>query len=603
MPRPTSTQSPTPPSVLVNHLRAWYKTEHFFYGAAGPHIKDVQFIRLALVTKQGVSEVDKWKDDFLKATLHGNLEDIVKKKYRLKMDEIFRYGNKLRKLVLVEGAPGVGKTMLAMKLCAQWAQSEALQEYDIVLFVELRRFQGETKLNLKTIVGSFVEDEEEMTKEVIQYLVKTQGKGLLIILEGWDELSPALRRQHSWLFDLIKGTKLPQASIMVTSRPSVTAPLYDYMDERRIEVLGFDEEQQNEYILKNISDKTVAQRVWDHLQQFPNLRALAHIPLTLAIICSVAIQSKTLPVTLTELYKKYICHLFFDYLCKNPDASLDTLVGLDSLEVLPEEERGILVALCKLALSGFKQKAFIFESSDLEELGLQTSVGFDGCGLLTARTQIATAGRKPLYQFRHLSIQEYLAGLEINGLSPEERLCLLTDFRKDKQFQNIWKFLSGISKLQDEAFCCQLVGPIIRKSSRDQLFLLHCLYEAQNREICHVAANKMERILHLDNTTLNATDCLCTAYVMGSAEGDWQVNLRGCNIGGDGLEVFKWQLKAHDSQDLKITLLEYVSSAFVCHHLISLFLCSLTHNQLDASAMTHLTEMFLQLQARILRVK
>ena len=544
-----------PPSFLVDHLRDWYRNAHFFTGAAGPHIKDIQFIRLALVKKKGVSEEDKWRDKFLKATLHGHLEDIYKKKVQLEMMDIFRYGKKEEKLVLVEGAPGVGKTMLAMKLCVDWAKGETLQEYDIVLFVELRRFQSVSKLTLKTIVGALLEEDEEMTRKVVQYFVKTRGERLLIILEGWDELSPSLRRQHSWFFDLIKRNNLPRASVMVTSRPSVTAPLYDYMDERRVEVLGFNEDQQREYISRNISDVETAQRVLDHLKKFPNLRALAHIPLTLAIVCFVAMQSERLPVTLTELYKKYTCHLFLDHLRKNPEACLDTVQGLDSLDDLPEEESRILASLRKLALHGFEQKAFIFESHDLEQQGLPSNADFSGCGLLTTRTQLATAGRKPLYQFRHLSIQEYLAGLEINGLPAGERLRLLKEFRKDKQFQNIWKFLSGISRLQDEAFCCQLVGAV-RKSSRDELFLLHCLYEAQNPEICHVAADKMERILHLDNATLNATDCLCVAYVMGSAKGDWQVNLRGCNIGGEGLEVFKWQLKAHDSPDLKIAVLE-----------------------------------------------
>ena len=132
---------------------------------------------------------------------------------------------------------------------------------------------------------------------------------------------------------------------------------------------------------------------------------------------------------------------------------------------------------------------------------------------------------------------------------------MLTKFRTDKQFQNIWKFLAGITKLQDEDFRGMIINPT-RTNNRDHLFLLHCLYEAQNPEICQIAADKIDRVLHLDNTTLNATDCLCMTYVIGSADGTWQVNLRGCNIGGDGLEVIKWQLKEHDSPHLTISLLE-----------------------------------------------
>ena len=413
------TSSPAPPPFMVTHLRRWYKGSHFFQRSSGPHIKALQFIRLALVKKQGVSEEDRGKDKFLKATLHGHIEDIVKRKSKLKMENIFRYGKRSRKVVLVEGAPGVGKTMLAMKLCEKWARGESLQEYDLVFFVELRRFQGKSKLELRDVVGAYL-GEEELVKLVVQYLVTTRGEKLLVILEGWDELSPALRNEYSLFFELIKGDKLPNASVMVTSRPSVTAPLYDYMDERRIEVLGFDEEQQNEYIRKNVTDSGTAQRIQDHLKQFPNLRALAHIPLTLQIICHVAIQSDSLPATLTELYDKFTCHLLFQSLKKKPS----TVIGLDSLEQLPEDARQVFLVLCKLALHGFKQKAFIFESHDLEELGLPCSTpGFDGFGLLSTPLQSATAGKKLVYQFRHLSIQEYLAGLEMDRLPVSAYIC------------------------------------------------------------------------------------------------------------------------------------------------------------------------------------
>ena len=534
-------------------MKGWYTSRNFFQGAAGPYILDIEFIHLALVTKKGVTEVDKWRDKFLRSSLHGHLEDIVKKKIKIDMEGIFQYGKNPRKLVLVEGAPGVGKTVLAMKLCQLWACERALQEYDLVLFVELRQYQKESTLTLEKLLETHLEGDPEMMTKVMQHLVRTGGEKLLIILEGWDELSPALRSPYSWFFELIKAKKLPKASIMVTSRPSVTASLYDYMDERRIEVLGFDENQQNEYIKQHVKDVAFAQSVCDHLKQFPNLRALAHIPLTLSIICSVAINTDSLPITLTELYDKYVCTFLFHGIQK---CGFSSLIGLDSLEEMPPEIQGVFQGLCQLALGGFQKKAFIFKRGNLEEHSLPCSEEkFDGYGLLTTRTQSATAGRKPLYQFRHLSIQEFLAGLQISRLPAEERLSLLSKYRSDRQFQNIWKFLSGVSKLRDEAFCQQLILPT-RKGSRDQLFLLHCLYEAQNPEICHVVAEKMEHMLDLDNTTLNATDCLCAAYVMGKSEGEWQVNLRGCNIGGDGLEVFKWQLKAHDSPNLTILFLK-----------------------------------------------
>ena len=503
--------------------------------------------------KQGVSEEDRWRDKFLKATLHGLVEDIAKKKSKLDMGDIFKYGKKARKLVLVEGAPGVGKTMLAMKLCQSWAEGVLLGEYDVILFVELRRFQGATKLKLEDLVGVYLEG--EIATKVTQHFMATGGKKLLIILEGWDELSPKLRQEFSIFFNLVKGDKLPNASIMVTSRPSVTAPLYDYMVERRVEVLGFSEKQQDEYIQKNAPDGEVAQMILNHLKQFPNLRALAHIPLTLAIICSVATKCSRLPVTLTELYDNYTCNALFQNLRRKPDECFQSLSGLNSLDEMPSDAYRIVTALCKLALKGIKQKFFTFRSIDLNAADIDVQQGFDGFGLLSTPLPSATSGHELLYQFRHLSIHEFLAALEIKNLPVESRLQLLEEYRSDKQFQNVWKFLAGITKLQDVEFR-EMIISMTQQSNRDQLFLLHCLYEAQSLDICRDAADKLCHHLKLGNITLNATDCLCAAYMVGCTGGDWEVDLRGCNIGGDGLEVIKKQLMVQNSPHLKITKLE-----------------------------------------------
>ena len=51
------------------------------------------------------------------------------------------------------------------------------------------------------------------------------------------------------------ANQLSHASVMVTSRPTVTAPLYDHMDERRIEVLGFSEEQKEQYVHTHVPEK------------------------------------------------------------------------------------------------------------------------------------------------------------------------------------------------------------------------------------------------------------------------------------------------------------------------------------------------------------
>ena len=546
-----STYVPRRYKTLRGVLKGVYTNEHFYKRAPGPHVGKIEFVCLALIKKQKPSEDEKLVDHFLKSTLHDLVDDIEKRKKPIEMCNIFQYGKSTRKLVLVEGAPGVGKTMLAMKLCEDWANGETyMKEFELVVLVPLRQFHGGSKITVKDLVTIYL-GEKKLASEVSQELIQSGGEKVLFVLEGWDELSPNLRQEFTFFFEIIMANQLSHASVMVTSRPTVTAPLYDYMDERRIEVLGFNKMQKQQYIHAHVPDK--AAMVLDHLKKFPNLNALAHIPLTLAIICHVVKETDTLPPTLTQLYDGYICHTLFQNLRRQPE--FKSLLGIGSLKDLPGEAPAIIRKLCQLALQGFQEKAFVFYAKDLENVGLNPSGAFDGYGLLSTPVKAATAGHQLLYQFRHLSIQEFLAALQIQELGNDDCIHLLREYRQDKQFQNVWKFLSGITKLQDEELR-KLIISSTGLANRDQLFLLHCIFEAHNTEICHTAAEKLNRTLNLNNMTLNTTDCLCAAYTVANAGGEWNIDLRGCNIGADGLEVFKWNFTGFDSSELKVATLK-----------------------------------------------
>ncbi len=83
--------------------------------AAGP-MRQVEFINLALITKKGLSESEAPKKKFVRDSLHGLVDDIRREKENINFEDIFDYDSCPRKLVLVEGSPRIGKTMLALKL-------------------------------------------------------------------------------------------------------------------------------------------------------------------------------------------------------------------------------------------------------------------------------------------------------------------------------------------------------------------------------------------------------------------------------------------------------------------------------------------------------
>ena len=48
------------------------------------------------------------------------------------------------RIVLVEGAPGVGKTTFACELCRRWARGELLQHYSLVVLLRMLQEKQES---------------------------------------------------------------------------------------------------------------------------------------------------------------------------------------------------------------------------------------------------------------------------------------------------------------------------------------------------------------------------------------------------------------------------------------------------------------------------
>ena len=64
------------------------------------------------------------------ASLHGGVDQILRVKAPIQIEDILtpKPGETLQ-CVLVEGAPGVGKTTLAWELCKQWGKGKLFQQF------------------------------------------------------------------------------------------------------------------------------------------------------------------------------------------------------------------------------------------------------------------------------------------------------------------------------------------------------------------------------------------------------------------------------------------------------------------------------------------
>ena len=125
------------------------------------------------------------------------------------------------RVVLIQGYPGSGKTFLAKRMCTKWAKGELLQTFSCVIFLQLRDKEVANANSVKQLVELHIGTLTTMTVDEIH---ESGGKNLMIILEGWDEL-PEARQQSSLFTRLISGVLLPEAVIVITSRPSAVRSL------------------------------------------------------------------------------------------------------------------------------------------------------------------------------------------------------------------------------------------------------------------------------------------------------------------------------------------------------------------------------------------
>ena len=192
--------------------------------ATWPPSPSKKFINPAAISREKVTTEELHK--FMLAKLNKGVDTILQTKAPVSIEQLLdtKSGRK-QECVLVEGAPGVGKTTLSWEVCKRWAAGNLFKQYSLLLLLRLR---DEAVQNAVAIKDLILYQNGERVESITQYLINTDGTNTLILLEGLDELPQDLLTQTSGsIFTrLLAGTDLPDATILVTSRPSATAQLW-----------------------------------------------------------------------------------------------------------------------------------------------------------------------------------------------------------------------------------------------------------------------------------------------------------------------------------------------------------------------------------------
>ena len=113
--------------TYANYLKSIYTREKLPIYDRWPQVKSKKYINLALIQKEDITKPEAYQ--FMRDTIHGNIDDIWKSKRATDIGQIAQLPDGSQpKCILVEGTPGVGKSTFAWKLCHKWGKGRLLQQ-------------------------------------------------------------------------------------------------------------------------------------------------------------------------------------------------------------------------------------------------------------------------------------------------------------------------------------------------------------------------------------------------------------------------------------------------------------------------------------------
>ena len=283
------------------------------------------------------------------------------------------------RVILIEGAPGGGKSTLALHICHKWARGDALNSSDMFELVVLVYLRDQAIQNATTLADILPVCNLEMSRIVASQIQDCDGRNVLFIFDGWDEF-PSHLQYNSLVSTIIRQPhklSLHQSTVLITSRPVSSGNLL-HLANRRVEILGFTQYQIREYIEKALNgNSTNIQKLVHHLEEHPVIEGYCYVPLHIAMLVHIFLTMKgALPTTLHDLF----CNLVLCCIARELETCESESFVSCSLDDLPDELKSKLNNLSLLAYEGVVQNKVVFYERDLEKVHLPSnlpSLGLD----------------------------------------------------------------------------------------------------------------------------------------------------------------------------------------------------------------------------------
>ena len=506
------------------------------------------------------------RDEFTRKTLHGGVDQILANKTPINIEDLMvpEEGNSNPvRFILVEGPPGIGKSTFAWEVCRRWDEIESLRNYHTVVLLKLRE---KWVLNATKLSDLFrYPSDPELSAAIAKDLSETHGCNLLLVLDGFDEVSHSFH-ETSVIKSILCRQLLPECIIILTTRPSAKHTLESVCQpqvDKHAEIIGFTEEERVRYITEVFSKEPELEvNFLKYMFLVPHIKSMMYIPLNCAIIAQVYYESQqsshhlAIPRTRTQLYKALTHSLLIRHM--KLKESIPEYLGMLPVGLNKEDLEKFKV-LAKFAFDSYhksKSKKVTFFKEDIPE-------GLVHFGFMNESTELyAGKGVEQTFSFLHLSLQEYLAAwhlahsysiefqvayhwLAVDGSQPRQYGVRLEQPRPDAVYKGSDKeeaalisslaalgeslvepgvFLSGITGLrsqsEDDRNHWEMYLSHNTVGIKNCKVLLRSLYEAQNEDIIphYFAAETSRRQVYISLGYINSLstpyDCYALSYCL-----------------------------------------------------------------------------------------
>ena len=460
--------------------------------------------------------------------------------------------------ILIEGAPGIGKSLLLREIAYRWGKQKILQKFKLVLLICLRDPAVHQMSLIDELLQSFCMGERratEIASACSDYLSENGGEDLALLLDGYDEYPEKLRKDSLIAF-ILQRKVLPCCGLIVSSRPHASVSLRGQATVR-VDILGFTEAERQRYITESMKDQPQKiDELTRYLQGHSTISSLCFVPFNIVVLVYLYKQGIPLPQNSAQLYNYFICLTICRHLAKHGhhlQGNITELTELPKLTDLPEPYNKIIKQLSKLCLEAINNDKLIFTIDEIKGACPDITAipgAIKGFGLLQAVEHLGLTGTTTTFNFLHFSIQEYLAAHHIASLPADEELRIIQQHFWSELHFNMFSIYVTLTKGQRSSFKHFLCGgnkaiAISDKFLNDQLQsirLYRCFHEAGDGHICRTIERSVtfrNKEINLSGTPLTAIDVECvTVFLTSSSHKEWAtLDLSRCYIQDHGLHI------------------------------------------------------------------